>query len=548
VTHALEIVLILLATVVGLEVVARRISIPSPFLLLPAGILLGYMPHFPHLTLDPDLVMYVFLPLLVYAGSALGSWVEFRSNIRPILLLSVGCVLFTTGIVAAVVHWLIPGFGWPAAFILGAVVSPPDEVAAISIARRLGIPKAISTILEGEGLVNDATALTIYRVAAAAVLTHSFSMVNAAAIFSFIVMREILWGLFVGWTMLKLRGIVNNTSLEICLSLLTPFLAYLPAEQLGGTGVLAVVAAGLYISYMNAHLVRAVTRLQLVPIWEIIEFILDGILFLVTGIQLHRILEPLSATAPRLLWGYGILISVLVILLRIVWVFADTYIPRLIRPSLCPLKPDVRWQRVFLVSWSGMRGAISLVAALSIPLMTAPGLPFPQRDLIIFLTFCVIISTLILQGLSLPRLIRYFHIDQEGRNERAEDGHQEVEARRRAAEASLALIADKRSEGAYPEEVLGRLEKQYRYRREQFRAHLDGDHGGAIAHGTHTLNVEMELVATERKVMIELRNEGLINDRILRRVEKDLDLQEMRLRQGIAEWNITAHQGLEHGE
>jgi CPA1 family monovalent cation:H+ antiporter len=297
---------------------------------------------------------------------------------------------------------------------------------------------------------------------------------------------------------------------------------------------------------MSSRLVRAVTRLQIVPIWGIIEFILDGVLFLATGIQLHRILEPLSAMDHRILWGYGILISALVIVLRIVWVFSATYVPFFINPSLCPLKSNVRWQRVFLVSWSGMRGAISLAAALSIPLIAGPGIAFPQRDLIIFLTFCVIVSTLILQGLSLPGLIRYFHIDQEGRSERSEDGHQEVEARRQAAEASLAFLADKRKEGAYPEDLLSRLEEQYRYRGEQFRAHLGGDHDGAVAHGTRIFNVQTELIETERQVMIKLRNEGIIDDRILRRVEKDLDLQEMRLRQGISEWNMVADQRLEY--
>ena len=539
-TETLEIILVLLAAVIGLEVAARRASLPSPFLLLPAGIILGYVPYFPHLTLDPDLVMHVFLPLLVYAGSALGSWVEFRKNLEPITLLSVGCVLFTTVVVAAIVHRFVPGFGWPAAFILGAIISPPDEVAAISIARRLGIPKGLSTVLEGEGLVNDATALTVYRVAVAAILTHSFSAARAAGTFASIVTGEICWGLFVGWTFLRIRRAVDNTSLEICLSLLTPFAAYLPAERMGGTGVLATVAAGLYISYMNSHYVRAVTRLQVVPLWVIIEFVLDGILFLATGIQLRRILEPLSAMDPRVLWGWGIGVSALVIVLRIAWVFASTYLPRLIKPSLCPLKSNVRWQRVFIISWSGMRGAISLAAALSIPLMAAPGVPFPRRDLIIFLTFCVIVSTLILQGLSLPALIRCFHIDREGRSERSEDGHQEVEARRQAAEAALAFLTAQRKEGAYPEELLGRLEDQYRYRREQFRAHLGGDHDGAVAHGTHTFNVETELIETERQVMLKLRREGVIDDRILRRVEKDLDLQEMRLRQGIAEWNIVA--------
>ncbi len=318
--HALETILIAVATVIGLEIAARRVALPSPFLLLPAGILLGYAPHFPRLTLDPDLVMMRFSSWCWSTRlRALGSWTEFRKNIRPIVLLSVGCVLFTTGIVAAAVHRFIPGFGWPAAFVLGAIVSPPDEVAAISIARRLGIPKSISTVLEGEGLVNDATALTVYRVAAAAVLTHSFSMTGAAETYSLIVVGEVLWGLLVAWSMLKIRGLVNSTSLEIVLSLLTPFLAYLPAQQLGGTGVLATVAAGLYISYMNPRYVRAVTRLQLVPIWEITtEFILDGVLFLlVTGFQLRHILEPLSAMNPRLLIGYGIGLSARVILLRI---------------------------------------------------------------------------------------------------------------------------------------------------------------------------------------------------------------------------------------
>jgi Na+/H+ antiporter len=542
--HTLEIVLVLLAAVIGLEIAARRVALPSPFLLLPAGILLGYAPRFPHLVLDPDLVMNVFLPLLVYAGAALGSWVEFRKNLRPIALLAVGCVLFTTVIVAAAAHRFIPGFGWPAAFVLGAIISPPDEVAAISIARRLGIPKSMSAILEGEGLVNDATALTVYRVAAAAILTHSFSMMKAAGGFALIVSGEIAWGLLVGWTMLKLRRLVNNTSLEICLSLLTPFAAFLPASQLGGTGVLATVCAGLYVSYMHSHLVPAVTRLQLVPIWGIIEFILDGILFLVAGIQLHRILEPLGAMDQRVLWGYGILVTALVIVLRIVWVFFATYLPWFIKPSFCPIKSNLRWQRVFIVSWSGMRGAISLAAALSIPLAAGPGAPFPGRDLIIFLTFCVIVGTLILQGLSLPGLIRYFHIDHEGRQERSEDGHQEVEARRQASEASLAILAAMRKEGAYPEDLLNRLEDQYRYRNEQFRAHLGGDHDGAIAHGTHTFNVQTELIKTERQVMLKLRKEGVIDDGILRRVEKDLDLQEMRLRQGITEWNMVADQRL----
>ncbi len=540
--NSLEIVLLLLSTVVVLEVIARRITLPSPFLLLPAGILLGFVPEFPQITLRPDLVMYVFLPLLVYSGAALGSWVEFRKNLWPITFLSIGGVLATTAFVAMAAHFMIPGFGWAGAFVLGAIVSPPDEVAAISIARRLGIPKGISTVLEGEGLVNDAPALTVYRFAAAAVVTHTFSLMRAAASFGAVVTGELAWGLLVGWAILRLRRFLRDTSLEISLSLLTPFVAYLPAELLGGTGVLATVAAGLYVSYMNSHLVSATTRVPVVAVWQIIEFILDGILFLVAGMQLHRILEPLSRTDHRLLWEYGIGLSLVAIAVRMLWVFSVAVVQKGLCMSLRPGEPYPRWQRLFIVSWSGMRGAISLAAALSIPLMTRAGSPFPQRDLMIFLTFCVIVSTLLVQGLSLPWLIRFFKIDKEGRQERSASGHQEIEARRQAAEASLALLATRRKEGAYPEALLDRLEQQYRDRHTQFRAHLDGDHDGAVQHGTHRFNVQTELIATERQVMLRLRRSGVIDDVILRRIEKDLDLQEMRLRQGIAEYNLFAHQ------
>lgn len=536
---SLEIILLLLCTVVALEVIARRVALPSPFLLLPAGILLGFVPHFPHIQLDPQLVLYVFLPPIVYSGAALGSWTEFRRNLRPISLLSVGCVLFTTVCVATSAHHFVTGFGWAEAFVLGAIVSPPDEVAAISIARRLGIPKALSAILEGEGLVNDAAALTIYRFAAAAIVTHAFSLMTATDSFLLIIVGEITWGLLVGWAMLRIRRSLHNTSFEMCLSLLTPFVAYLPPDLLGGTGVLATVAAGLYVSYANSCMVPATTRLQILPVWQIIEFILDGILFLVAGMQLPRILSPLIHESAHALWGYGAGISGTVILARILWVFGIKEILERFGITMRKGEPNPRWQRFFIVSWSGMRGAISLAAALSIPFITGSGLPFPGRDLIIFLTFCVIVSTLLLQGLSLPALIRYFRIDREGRRERAESGHKELEARRHATEASLALLAARRKDGTYPERLVTRLEKEYRERHYQFSSHLDGDHLGALEHEAHHFNVRSELIEEERKAILHMRREKFIDDDILRRIEKDLDLQEMRLRQGIAEYELS---------
>jgi CPA1 family monovalent cation:H+ antiporter len=535
--HPLEIALTLVCMVVALELLARRAALPSPFLLLPAGILFGYLPYVPHVSLDPDLVLYVFLPPLVYVGAALGSWSQFRRNLRPIALLALGCVLVTTLCVASAAHRFLPG-GWAAAFVLGAIVSPPDDVAAISIARRLGIPKDLSAILENEGLVNDAMALTLYRFAVAAILTHSFSLTRAVGSFAVVVAGETAWGLLVGWGLLRIRRCLRNPSLEICLSLLTPFIAFLPAVRLGGTGVLATAAAGLYVGYMSSHLVRASTRLQVIPVWQIIEFILNGTLFLVAGMQLPRILEPLSHSDHRLLWAYGVGISLLVIAVRILWVFAATGLLGRLGITMRPGEPNPRWQRFFIVSWSGMRGAISLAAALAISLSTGNGSPFPGRDLIIFITFCVIVSTLLVQGLSLPWLIRLLHIDREGRLERAETGHKEVEARRQAAEAALALLAARRAEGVYPEIILDRLADQYRERHSQFRSHLAGDHEGALQDETHRFNLQTELLESERRVILQLRQAGAIDDDILRSIEKDLDLQEMRLRQGIAEYEL----------
>ncbi len=537
--HSIEMILALLGAVVGLEVLARRVDLPSPFLLLPAGILLGFIPHAPHFTLDPELVLDVFLPPLVYSGAALGSWVEFRRNLRSIGLLSIGGVLISTAAVAAAAHALIPDFDWATACVLGAVVSPPDEVAAISIARRLGIPRGMSAILEGEGLVNDAPALTIYRLAAAAIVTRSFSILGATGSFAGILVGETLWGLAVGWSVLRLRRLLRNPPLEVSLSLLTPFIAYLPAELAGGTGVLATVAAGLYVSYANSSLVPAITRMQAVSIWQVIELILDGILFLVAGMQLPRILAALSSVAPRFLVAYGLGAIAVVIAARFAWIFGTVPLLKVLGLPLRRGEPNPRWQRLFIVSWCGMRGAISLAAALSIPLVTEAGGPFPGRDLIIFLAFCVIVGTLLAQGLSLPWLIRKFGIDREGRRERASAGHQEVDARRRSTEAALALLAARRKEKAYPDRLLTQLEKQYRERHYQFSAHLGGDHEGALQHEADHINVQSELIAEERSAMLELRRSGAIDDETLRRIERDLDLQEMRLRQGIAEYELS---------
>lgn len=535
--------LVLVSTIGALQVVARRVALPSPFLLVPAGILLGFVPRFPQVTLDPQLVLYIFLPPLVYSASARSSWLEFRRNLGPIALLSVGCVVFTAAGVAAAAHAAVPGLGWGVAFVLGAVISPPDDLAAIVTARRLGIPKALSATLEGEGLLNDAAALILFRFAAAAVVTHAFAPAAAAGAFLSVLVGEVLWGVAVAWVLLRVRRRVRDTEIETCLAMITPFLAYLPPASLGGTGVLAAVAAGLYTNQVHSRLVPATTRLSVLSVLDIVEFLLDGILFLVAGMQFHRIAAPLAGWDRRLLWGYALGASALVVALRIFWVFGTSWVLRLFGRALRCEQRGANRRRLFIVSWSGMRGAISLAAALAIPLTTELGAPFPGRDLIVYLTFCVIVATLLFQGLSLPWLIRRLGIDKEGRGERHRDAHREIEARLRAAEASLEQLRARRREGAYPAQLLDRLEEQYVERSTQFRTHLAGDHSGAARRGEHRMNVQMELIEVEREAILRLRGEGFLDDAGLRRIEQDLDLQEMRLLQGVGEHAVPEDDG-----
>jgi monovalent cation/hydrogen antiporter len=389
----IQVLVLLLAIVAATAVIANRLRIPPAILLVLTGVLIALVPGLPPIELAPELVLLLILPPFIYTSAFLMSWREFKFNLRPIALLSVGGVVFTTIAVAAAAHWVMD-LEWPIGFILGAIVSPPDAIAPLSIARRMEIPRRIIVILEGEGLANDATALILYRFAVGAVSFGVFSFGQAAGMFVAIVAGELLWGVGVGWLMLRLRRWVNDPLIEIMLSLLTPFLAFWPPVHLGGSGVLATLAAGLYTSWNGPRLISPATRLQGVFFWEFFTYVIEGMVFLITGLQARTVIGRISHYPLSQLALSVAVITAVVIVARFVWVFPATYLPRWLFPPVRKKDPSPPWQWPFVLAFTGVRGIVSLAAALAIPLVTSAGQPFPYRDLILFLTFSVILITL----------------------------------------------------------------------------------------------------------------------------------------------------------
>jgi Na+/H+ antiporter len=523
--NLIEVIMGLLVAVAGLALLSRKIPIPYPILLVVGGLSLGLIPGLPRVRLDPELVFVFFLPPLLYPAALFTSWRDFRANLRPISLLAVGLVLFTTCAVGFLAHHFIQDLPLAAGFVLGAIVSPPDAIAAGAIAERLRVPRRIVTILEGESLVNDATALVAFRFAVAAVVTGVFSVGHAAGQFFIVGVGGILIGLIAGFITAAIQKPIDDPPIEITLSLLTPFAAYLPAEQLHVSGVLAVVTAGLYHGWRIPELTSSRTRLQAGPVWEMIEFLLNGFIFILIGLQLPEVLRHLSGRSiPQLVW-YAVIISLAVIAIRILWVFPATYLPRLLFKSIRQRDPYPAWQHVTIVAWTGMRGVVSLAAALALPFTIQNGAPFPGRDLILFLTFVVILATLVLQGLSLPPLIRWLGVEDDRAGEK-----EERNARLKANEAALALLAEFAKSKQLPAETLQRLRSEYEDRLRQLEVcepDAAESHHGLFSSDFERLSHQALLV--ERKTILRLRNEGVINDEVLRRIQRDIDLAEARL-------------------
>jgi CPA1 family monovalent cation:H+ antiporter len=523
-----EIFVGLLLAVAVLALVARKLHIPYPILFVIGGLLIGWIPGLPKVRLNPELVFLFFLPPLLFPAALFTSWRDFRLNLRPIALLAIGLVLFNTVAVAYIAHYFMH-LPLAAGFVLGAIISPPDAIAATAITERLKVPRRIVTILEGESLVNDATALVAYRFAVAAVVTSSFSLAHASGQFFVVGIGGILTGLAVGWLAQQFHKRVDDAPIEITVSLLTPFAAYLLAERMGVSGVLAVVTAGLYLGRRMPELLTFKTRLQGGPVWEMVEFILNGFVFILIGLQLPGILHALSDEAipiHRLIW-YALLISLAVIVIRIVWVFPAAYLPRLLFKKIRDRDPYPSWRHVTIIGWTGMRGVVSLAAALAIPLTIQSGDPFPGRDLILFLTFIVILATLVVQGLSLPLLIHWLGVKDDGSMEK-----EEREARLKANQGALARLNEIGEREPAKADALQRLRVEY----EDHIRQVEGAEPESAGTPLRLFSSEYERLShvalqVERRTILELRNEDAISDEVLRRIQRDIDLAEARLRQ-----------------
>jgi CPA1 family monovalent cation:H+ antiporter len=520
----IQILVLLLVVIAAVAVVASRLKIPPAILLVITGVLLALVPGLPTVALAPEFVLLFILPPVIYASAVAMSWREFRFNLRPISLLTVGCVLFTTIAVAAASHYLL-NLPWTVGFILGAIISPPDAVAPLSIVRRMQLPRRIAVILEGEGLANDATALILYRFAVAAVSVGSFSFGQAVGTFAAIMAGEILWGIGVGWAMLRLRRWVGDPRIEILLSVLTPFLAYWPPEQLGGSGVLATVTAGLYISWNGLRLISAATRLQGVFFWDFLIYLIEGMVFLITGLQARALVSGIRNHSLSELAISAAIVSAVVIVTRFVWMYPATYLPRWLFPPIRRRDPSPPWQWPFALAFTGVRGIVSLAAALAIPLTTASGRPFPYRDLILILTFSVILVTLVGQGLMLPAVIRWLGLANAGRREHRADRIEEFNARQRAIEAVIVRVAQLAAERGLPEDIVHSFREYHRDRLRQV-GHRNEDNAGHRKLAELNEEIEALLLETERQEINELYRRGALKDEARRRIERELDLRD----------------------
>jgi monovalent cation/hydrogen antiporter len=519
--HDVELVLIsLLVAVAGLAAAARAVNIPYPIVLVVGGLALGFVPGLPEVALEPDLVLVIFLPPLLYSAAFFANLHDLRRDMRSISMLAIGLVLTTMCAVAVVAHALVDGLPWGAAFALGAIVAPTDPVAATTIARRLAVPRRIVSVIEGESLVNDGTALVAYRVAVAAAVGGGFSLLDAGVDFVLGATAGVLIGLAVGWVIAEIRRRLDDILVEITISLLSGYAGYLPAEALGASGVLAAVTVGIVLGWRAPQISTARMRLQGYAVWDTLVFLLNALLFVLIGLQLPLILDQLADEPAASLIGQAAAVSLAVILTRIVWMNTTPYVIRALdrRPQQRARRQG--WRPRLIGAWSGMRGSVSLAAALALPA------DFPRRDLVQFLTFAVILSTLVLQGLTLPALIRKLRVHDDGQEER-----EDLAGRRAAVEAALATIDDLAGREWTRDDTADRMRRMYEYRRSRLAARAgeteDGD--GYEHRSLKYQKMVREVIEAQRAELVRMRNAGAISNEIMHRLERELDLEDERL-------------------
>ncbi len=520
-TATLQTLLFMVAVLAAVAVFAKRLNIAPSVLLVIAGIGIALIPGLPKVELAPEVVLLVLLPPLVYSAGVAMSWREFRFNLRPIGLLAFGCVVFTTVAVAVAVHYLLH-FGWAIGFLLGAIISPTDVVAPLAIVRQLGIPRRIAVVLEGEGLANDATALVLYRFAVAAAVTGTFSVPTAAGEFALIVVGELIYGLAIGWLSLRLRQWSRDARVEITLSLMTPYLAFWVPYHLGGSGVLATVACGLYVSWNGPLLIPYATRLQGIFFWDLIVYLIEGLIFLVTGLQARTLIDNGHDFLVSELAAAIAVVTAIAMLARFIWVFPAAYVPRWASRALAKRDPTPPWQWVFFLAFTGVRGVDSLAVALAIPYTVLSGAPFPHRDLILFVTFGVIIVTLIGQGLVLPALTRWLGLARDSERER----EREIRAELKARKAALMRVSKRLDKAIRDRELPAEMVHHLRTRNEVREQVLPANLEDGLEFTRQTAKVKQELIDTERQFIYDMLRDGKISDEARRRIEYELDLEE----------------------
>lgn len=544
--ESFEIIIFIMAILIGLSAVADKIKLPYPVLLVGVGLVIGFVPVLPNLALDPKIIFLIFLPPLLYDAAFKTSWHEFKTSIRPISTLAITLVFFTTVTVAVAAHYCVPGFSWPLAFVLGAIVSPPDAVAATSITKGLGLNKKVITILEGESLLNDASALIAYRYAVAAVTTGVFVFWKAGLEFFLVAGGGIAAGVAIGYIFVLIhKKISHNPVVETSLTLLAPYIAYLAAERLHVSGVLSVVCAGLLVTWRAPEIFSYQTRMRTRVVWDTIIFLLNGIVFILIGLQLPGILHNIKEYSFLQLMGYGLLISLVTIIVRIAWVFAGVYNQRIFHHKR-KLLPDgavietpieTPWKNVLIVAWTGTRGVVSLATAMALPFTLNNGAPFPSRHIILFLSFVVIFVTLVVQGLTLPLLIRLLGVDKS------------VTTNKDDKELELAMAHQVLDfvEKDFPVKLEPKVEEQIRKKYDVTINKLNRDIQQIERHKKPVINslststgqlllANLEIAKFQREMLIKFHKEGIYNDESIRHAERELDIEELRLN-GLIEKN-----------
>ena len=522
-----EALILLLVVVLALTALARNLLIPYPILLVLGGLVISVLPGVPQVPLEPEWVFLVFLPPILWSAAYFTSLRDFRANLRPISLLAIGLVAATTAAVAVAARWLLPGIGWPAAIVLGAIVSPPDAAAATAVGRRLAIPRRVIVVLEGESLFNDATALVLYRAAVAAAVTGYFVLHETLLQFVFLAAGGIAVGLVVGALTRKVLAIIPDTFTATLVTVLAPYAAWVAGERLHVSAVLACVVGGIYVRQYFSEAVAPATRIQSRAVWEVLVFLLNGVIFILIGLQLRSLWAVIDPGELFPLLVHGAVISAVAIATRMIWVPLSVVLPRALSPALRRRDPTPPASSIFLLAWTGMRGIVSLAAALALPLRTATGRPFPYREEIILLTFVVILVTLVVQGLSLAPILRRLRLPDD--QSLAEE---EYRARQAAADAALTRLAELATERWVVAAHADQLRTRYAQQRERASSISPGAGDGTVQNAAAFRRLRHETLTAERRKLVELRDRGAISDEVLHRLEHELDVDAVRIGTG----------------